>query len=134
MPPVDLPVKSIAESAAKIAKHSKVFVRFLFSLFIHYYREFSLTQAMSDKRALLKEEAIPELREQIRALSRQRVDHEAETKCIGLPEPNRRKWHIEVFNDVAMNENDNASRFLSLIPNRDVGHACDDGEGKHHGQ
>ena len=103
-------------------------------MFIHYHREFSLTQAMSEKRDLLKEESIPELREQIRELSRQRVNHEAETKSIGLPEPNRKKWHIEVFNDVAKNENDNASRILSLIPNRDVGHACDDGEGKRHGQ
>ena len=83
---------------------------------------------MSEKRALLKEESIPELRKQIRELSGQRVNHEVEAKCIGLPECGRSaKWHIEVFDDGANND---ASRLLSLIPNRGVGHACDDGEGK----
>lgn len=106
MTPVDLPVTNIAESGDKIAKHFK---------------------AMSERRALLKEESIPELRKQIRELSGQRVNHEVETKCIGLPECGRSaKWHIEVFDDGANND---ASRLLSLIPNRGVGHACDDGEG-----
>ena len=86
---------------------------------------------MSEKRALLKEESIPELREQIRELSEKRVNLEVDTTCIRLPEPDRRKWHAEVFDDGA--KNDNATRLLSLIPNRDVGHACDDGEDKHHG-
>ena len=82
---------------------------------------------MSEKRALLKEEVIPELH---RELSGRRVNHEFESERIGLPEPNRKKWHVEVFHDCA--KNGNASRHLSLIPNREVVEpASDAAEGKH---
>ena len=82
---------------------------------------------MSEKRALLKEEVIPELH---RELSGRRANPEFETKRIGLPEPNRKKWHVEVFDDCA--KNGNASRHLSLIPNREVvEHASDTAEGNY---
>ena len=82
---------------------------------------------MSEKRALLKEEVIPELH---RELSGRRANQELESERIGLPEPNRRKWHVEVFSDGA--KNGNAPRHLSLIPNREaVEHASDAAEGKH---
>ena len=82
---------------------------------------------MSEKRALLKEEVIPELH---RELSGRRAKPEFESKRIGLPEPNRKKWHVEVFDDFAKNVN--ASRHLSLIPNREVVEpASDAAEGKH---
>ena len=81
---------------------------------------------MSEKRALLKEEVIPELH---RELSGRRANQDMESQRIGLPEPNRRKWHVEVFGDG--DKNGNASH-QSLIPNREVvGHASDAAEGKH---
>ena len=70
---------------------------------------------MSEKRALLKEEVIPELHKE---LSQRRVNQELETERTGLPEPNRKKWHVKVFSDGA--KNGNASRHLSLIPDREV--------------
>ena len=80
---------------------------------------------MSEKRALLKEDVIPELH---RELFGRRANQELETERIGLPEPNRRKWHVEVFDDST--KNGNASRLLSLIPNREiVEHASDVAEG-----
>ena len=91
------------------------------------YLDFPVIQAMSDKRALLKEEVIPELH---RELSGRRANQELETERTGLPEPNRKKWHVEVFSDGA--KNGNAPRHLSLIPNREaVEHASDAAEGKH---